>query len=253
LYQYGKLNPLDNVLTCLDSHLFSPDRVMHVVYIDDCGQMGLDPVRVNHELDRCMAAYRAAGFPINDKKTERASVVVQDGSAQSGSDGDGTCLLGLCFGMRAGEACISVARDKLMSLWADTVRVLSAGAISGLHLSELIGRWTWAMLVRRPSLSALRHVYRFIAVAGRRVYVLWPGVRRELIVLCGLLPLLSASLSAPLYSRVLASDASSSGGGVVAARMDESSVNLLLQVGAKLRPGAGLPFDGQSTIESESK
>jgi hypothetical protein len=71
------------------------------------------------------------------------------------------------------------------------------------------------MLLRRPTFGVLQHVYRYAAVAGRRRFALWPSVGRELLSLLSLAPLLRTSLSAPFCPRMLASDASSTGGGVV--------------------------------------
>ena len=58
-------------------------------------------------------------------------------------------------------------------------------------------------------------VYRYIEVAARRRFTLWPSVRRELWMLLGLLPLLHARLNVSTFRHVIASDASELGGGVV--------------------------------------
>ena len=76
------------------------------------------------------------------------------------------------------------------------------------------------MLLRRPTLSALQHAYRFVSVAGRRRFTLWPCVRRELWTLLGLLPLLHANLAAPFWRHAVATDASELGAGVVCTPLD---------------------------------
>jgi len=98
-----------------------------------------------------------------------------------------------------------------------TLAVLQRGTCTGLAMAHLIGRWTWCMLLRRPSLSLMQRVYRFIELAGRRRFHLWPSVRRELWLMLGIAPLLCARLDAPLHHRVVATDASQLAAGVVSA------------------------------------
>jgi hypothetical protein len=71
------------------------------------------------------------------------------------------------------------------------------------------------MLLRRPSLAVLQHCYRYMAVAKGRLFTLWPSVRRELLLLLGILPLLEAQLDTPYFHRAVASDASELAAGVV--------------------------------------
>ncbi len=82
------------------------------------------------------------------------------------------------------------------------------------------GRWTWACLACRPALAVFSAVYRFIECAGSKRFVLWRSAARELRVLMGLAPLLFSCTSAPWFDRVVATDASSAGQGVVAAKSD---------------------------------
>jgi hypothetical protein len=93
--------------------------------------------------------------------------------------------------------------------------VLQRQCVTGTALSQLIGRWTWCLLIRRPALSVLQHVYRFIQVAQRRRFRLWPSVRRELLALMDFLPLLQCQLNSAVFDRIVATDASSVGAGVV--------------------------------------
>jgi hypothetical protein len=74
------------------------------------------------------------------------------------------------------------------------------------------------MLLRRASLSVLQHVYRFIEVANKRRFMLWPSVRRELWMLIGLLPLMHINLRSLVFHRIVATDASEYAAGVVSAR-----------------------------------
>jgi hypothetical protein len=83
---------------------------------------------------------------------------------------------------------------------------------------RLVGRWTWAGLVRRPVLAVFSAVFRFQQAADGRLFDIWPSVRRELLTAVGLAPLLVAFLDDPFFDRVLAADASSQGLGVTATR-----------------------------------
>jgi len=124
-------------------------------------------------------------------------------------------VLGLEFSGR--EHTIGVSVPKLETLRRDTFDLILSGApISGYQLSHLVGRWLWAMLVNRPSLSVFAAVYRFIEIAQRRTFTLWPSAAMELAVAVGLAPLLVSHLSAPDFPTIIATDASETGRGVVA-------------------------------------
>ena len=84
-------------------------------------------------------------------------------------------------------------------------------------MSSLVGRWTWACLAARPALAVLNAVYRFAECAQGRRFKIWASVAQELRTLIGLAPLLFTCTSAQWFDRVVATDASSTGFGVVAA------------------------------------
>jgi hypothetical protein len=110
---------------------------------------------------------------------------------------------------------LSLAPDKMGHLVGVTRLVLHLGVISGLQLSRLVGKWVWACLVARLSLSVFSAVYTFQARAGSRLFSLWPSVRRELLTIVGLAPLLYTSLSDVWCPKVVATDASEQGSGVM--------------------------------------
>ena len=103
-----------------------------------------------------------------------------------------------------------------LQLRRDTLALLHRGYGSSTLLSHLIGRWVWVMLLRRPSLAVLQHIYRWLEVARGPHFEIWPSVRRELCTLLDLQPLLSAQIGQPMFHRVIASDASEFAAGVVA-------------------------------------
>jgi hypothetical protein len=65
------------------------------------------------------------------------------------------------------------------------------------------------MILRRPTLAAFKHVYTFIQSDKTSTPVrLWPSVRKELLVVIALSPLLFCDLRAKIWAKVIATDAS---------------------------------------------
>ena len=71
------------------------------------------------------------------------------------------------------------------------------------------------MLLRRPTLAAFKHVYTFSQRYQNEPHVLWPSVRRELLVVMALAPILRCNLRRESWSKLVATDASMTGCGVV--------------------------------------
>jgi hypothetical protein len=135
-----------------------------------------------------------------------------------------------------------VSVPKLHLLVRDTLTLIRRAHCSGLELSHIVGRWSWALLACRPAFAVFSSVYRFIQTAGSRVFHLWPSVARELDLAIGLAPLLFASLDSPWFDRVVASDASQGGLGVVAARVPAARVAAMARLrtpGPQPDPGPG--------------
>ena len=201
------------VLASTDPYI---DRFRHVVYIDDVG--GLDP---GGDSEKYMCLYEAhmssVGLPGKASKRVPMSTEPLD-------------LLGL----QVSSDVVGVSAVKLERLLLATRRVLLLGSCTGLELLSLVSSWSWALLVRRLSLSTFGAVYRFVHVA-KAASRLWPSVRRELVCVMGLVPVLSTGWSMPFDSRVLASDASLVGFGVVSANVSpDYSYHLDLQRNAVL-------------------
>jgi hypothetical protein len=113
-----------------------------------------------------------------------------------------------------------------------TVDALRSELVSGRLIRKLIGLWTWQLLLARPALSVLRNVYRYMAVVGEGERVLWPSVRRELICLLSLFPLLRVSLLSQWHSRLIATDASEMAAGVVSTELTAQLFDLLWPLSA---------------------
>ena len=139
---------------------------------------------------------------------------------------EGVTTLGILLHGR--DLTFGLSKDKLLKLSAETQQLLDAKSCTGMHMSRLVGKWTWPVLVCRPALSVFSAVYRFIQAAGCRVFEIWGSVKRELQVMMGLAPLLFASLASEWLPSVVATDASATGCGVVyTADESEDSLDLL--------------------------
>jgi len=194
-----------------------PDRVLFGVYIDDLTLIGDSADEVNALQDRYVLRMDAVGLTTKASKRVRAS-------------SDGVESVGL---LMHGEAhTIGVAPAKMWRLIGDTRDTIRRGRLSGLDLSLLVGKWSWAVLVTRFALSVFSAVYRFVDFATDRWnpksdkrwarFDMWPSVRRELETMIDLAPLFIADLSAPYFSLALASDASESGQGLSVAPLLDS-------------------------------
>jgi hypothetical protein len=177
------------------------DRPRHQVYIDDVNFIGTDRDAVRRAQSEYIEAVQAVGLVVKPSKVVLPSC-------------EGVECLGL--EVHGADHTVGVSACKLARLCRDTQRVLARGSCSGFDLSHLVGRWTWACLACRPALSVFSAVYRFVECAGRRVFTVWRSVARELHVVCALAPLLFSNTAAGWFERVVASDASSVGLGVVA-------------------------------------
>lgn len=217
LYSSGALLRADNLL-CLHSPEVTSTRVVHGIVIDDFFIFSLNRSLACRLFRRVLAAYRAAGFVVKPSKViEPTDQPVK--------------VIGFMFEhTEQHHTTVALAADACLDLARVTLASLKQGQLTGLGLAHLIGRWTWCMLLRRPSLSVLQHSYRFIEVADRRRFTLWPSVRRELWMLLGLLPLLFARLDVPTFKHVVATDASELGAGVVCSAVTPEMDRLIWQL-----------------------
>jgi hypothetical protein len=185
------------------------NRMRHQVYIDDLVLVGPDKSIIESAMREYINAATTFGLVV------KMSKVVWPSS-------DGVEGLGLMVNGSTHEVGLSL--EKLKALCAKTVLLLRQVTCSGHELSQVVGHWTWAALVNRPSLAVFNAVYRYIEVAGHRQFTLWPSVRLELVTLMGLAPLLFAKLDSSWFPRLIATDASEIGQGVVAVQMDQNSL-----------------------------
>lgn len=217
------LRPEDRITTHTDNRL---DRTRHLIYIDDVILLGPQRHLVAAAQDQYVGVVDAVGTPHKPSKKHPP-----------------TCDGLECVGLVVHGRDFTVGADpvELRRLSSDTLALLSRGRCSGLELASLVGRWTWAALACRPALATLSSVYRFIERAGRRVFFVWPSVERELDVLVGLAPFLHSRLDQDWFPHVIATDASSTGIGIVACNTGSQAVRTAATSRAVLQPEAGTP------------
>ena len=208
IYSRSSLRPIDNM-----THPFfvSLAKVRHLVYIDDVIFVGSDCATVLRSQLDYIRAIESAGLLIKrDKLVWPTSTPVK------------------CLGLMVDGSTNSVrlAPEDMSILLCDTLRLINMRVISGRALSRVIGRWIWALLPVRPLLSVLSSSFRFALVAGNSLFELWPSVKTELLMLCFLAPLITGRLQAPVFDRVLVSDSSLSGFGVMACAPNDVSSRL---------------------------
>lgn len=227
LYSFARLPPADNILN-LTSPLIS--RPIHCVYIDDLVFLAPNDGSCPQQYQAALCAYRQAGLPPENKKCEPPSITVK---TVLGVDLDG------------GRSRIALSPLRHSKVVAATTVLLRSPTVTGRELSAVLGSWTWQMLLRRPTLSALKHAYHFVEKYPNTRKSLWPSVRRELHLLLALAPLLFADLRSPLSRHVIATDSSSTGSGVVTTRLTRRLYSVLWPCSTHA-PRSLLPLDPAS-------
>ena len=176
-----------------------PLDAIRFLFIDDANMFTVLAGVSNQQLDAMLVAYAVHGFIVKLSKLRRAA---RTGLQALGVDWDGV------------NGIYRVSPDKVRSLRAATrALLLTPGAIDVSLLATILGKWLWVCLTRRPALALFDKSFTFVN-KFRGTAQLWPSVRRELAALCAIAPLLYGS-TARHSPVVLATDASSSGYGVV--------------------------------------
>jgi len=206
------LRPADRITAGADRRI---DRCRHLVYVDDLIVLGIDPDAVRALQVNYISATDRVRLPAKPSKVVLPSC-------------EGVDCLGIEVHGR--EHTVAPRADKLDRLRMDTYWLLQRGTATGREMAQLVGRWTWVMLVARPALAIFNSVYRFIQAAGRKPFGVWPSVATELWAVARIAPLLVARLNDTWQPQVFAVDASLDGLGVVAARVPTDLVERAARV-----------------------
>lgn len=210
LYSNNVLSPAHNIVN-LSNAVIAPGQVVHAIYIDDLGllsvvrddgQAALNIASGQHVIsstfDNVLHCYHDRQFPPKYKKVVYPTI-------------DPVTLLGMLLH----GSSISPDTDKLLSLISQTVRVVNSHQCTGIVLAQIIGSWTWNILLRRSAFSLLRNVYKFVVAAEKKSFVLWKSVKRELLSMIAVVPMLFVDLSSTFGKHLVATDASTLGAGVM--------------------------------------
>jgi hypothetical protein len=220
------MTPADRITAISDLRV---DRPRHGIYLDDTFWLGLECHLP--ELESLQSEYvrvlEAARLPTKPSKTVLPSC--------SGVECIGVEIHGV-------DLTAGVAPAKLAGLVHSTRALIARRKCTGLALSRIVGHWSWAFLCRRPCFSVFSAVYRFIEVAGNRMFTVWPSVSRELALAADLAPLLFSSIGAPWFGKTIATDASTDGQGVCATTADPVD---LQHMAIQPLPEPGLPISDE--------
>lgn len=198
-----RLLPADRIHASSDLRL---DRPRHMAYIDDLILVGTAPEPLADLQNHYMEVMAGHNLPPKPSKVIRPS---SGGVECLGLEIDGTAKT------------VGLSVPKMQLLIRDTLELLDRGQCTGVDMAHIVGRWSWAILCCRPAFAVFNSVYRFIEAARRRVFTIWDSVSRELVVMVGLAPILWSSIDSPWFDKVVATDASEIGMGVVSSHLDQ--------------------------------
>jgi hypothetical protein len=169
--------------------------VVVCIYIDDLNLFGAEPALLDDLLRFFITEYRRAGFPIKDSKTTWATQALR--------------VLGVWVDLLGKR--VTPMPKTLAFLFNRLPRLArTRRRVDRWALESVLGRLTWICLLRRPLLAGLGEVYKFVDTLIRKGEAkVWPEVRRELLGMWGLLPLIQAKLVED-GELVVASDATGS-------------------------------------------
>ena len=192
-------------------HAILPDKSMvigeirHGVYIDDLFVMGSNTERVRNGILEAVAECRTAGFPISEPKLELPPKEMVE-------------VLGIEIG---NDGLLLPKRDKMSQLLKKTEEFISTPKWGKKGLEEILGKWVWFLLLRRPLLSILKASYEMLHAEP---YVPIPAyaVRSEFRTLTNVFPLIYGNIGRNFADKIMCIDASLSGAGVVYAEANNN-------------------------------
>ena len=174
----------------------SKGRLVHAEYVDNFFISGTDKDLVQGSFDRMRSVLERWGFRIHD--VSDAAPVVEG--------------LGLLIDGDAGRVSLTARRIWKLRL-ASIALCRRRGAPLPKIVEKIIGHFTFAMLMKRETLSVFSHVYRCCR-CDRPNPAIWALAKKEIMQASSLLPLMSSSMLGPWDTTVSAADSSDTGYGV---------------------------------------
>eukprot|EP00435_Cladocopium_sp_Y103_P037213 s325_g9.t2 len=206
----------------------SEDKAWFHIYLDNfCAGERVLPEQASlkgaicHE--QAERAWATAGVVSSDKKRVAAASVV----SELGAEVDGI------------QRTLGVNNEKLLKLIHATLWLVVQPFLNRKHLQIIMGRWVFVLQFRRPAMATLEHVWKFIGGTDRITFKLKQHVKRELLQLVLLVPLLHCNLGAGVEPNIIATDASEQGCAVVSSNQLSSEGVDYLQAARRVEsPGA---------------
>eukprot|EP00438_Fugacium_kawagutii_P016219 Skav233267 [mRNA] locus=scaffold4476:143528:150960:- [translate_table: standard] len=201
--QLCRAKPLPPWFNDILSSAVTESREWWHVYLDNfaAGEK-ISPDKPGERGRRCHqlaeALWDEAGVASSKKKRVHAAKVISELGAEVNGE----------------DKTLGVSMTRLLQLVQSTLWLLEQRFLNRKHVQILAGRWVFALQFRRPAMSFLQFTWKFVGGASKVTDSLRQQVRRELLCLVWVCPLLHCNLAAPISPRIFASDASSSGGAV---------------------------------------
>ena len=223
----GKVLPpwFSNVL----DHAETEDRHWWHVYLDNfAAAERLLPSNDAQAASRCHELAEQAWSSSGVVSSEKKRVTGARQIVELGAEVDGVNHL------------LGVSTEKITKLIQTTLWFLAQRYLNKKHLQIIAGRWVFALQFRRPAMSVLDATWQFIGGKGKVTDKLKLQVRRELLSLIFMSPLLACDLGAKVADTMMASDASEIGGAVGVARSLTQEGKDFTQAASMAERGGGI-------------
>ncbi|CAE7731551.1 unnamed protein product [Symbiodinium sp. CCMP2592] len=175
----------------------SPAAMRQYVYVDNLGVISSDRQQVENALDQVTEHFTAKELLLHPGEVHRTRI------KSLGVELNGTTLT------------TRVSAERLHRVRQGIRALLSRKRASGRTLQIVIGHATYCALANRRVMPIFHTVYKYIEKFGDKVGVLWDTVCAELRAFSGLMVFLESRWDRPWSSKVMCSDASEEGYGVV--------------------------------------
>jgi hypothetical protein len=164
-------------------------RTVHLQYVDNFASLRTDRTEVMSAKEAVQELMRSRGFSMHE-----------EGDGLSKTELLGWLLDG-CRGM------VAPTQRRIWRLRAALDAAICRGRLSGKQLERLVGHCTFTALIRRESLSCFQAVCDFVRIYGPCEAPLPVGVKRELTICRGILPLIRHRMRSPWCEEFLTCDA----------------------------------------------